>query len=144
MAKEKTGYRRRRNLIMPKTQILLLIWLVCAVAIGFAIGQFADVAYSLLTDYSADEGGIGGSFVVIAGAAMALSLVTLLLLVGLVGSNHLVGPVYRTLEMLKRIEAGDYDCTMRLRKGDAFPELTDRFNNALAALRAERDRNKAS
>ena len=144
MAENGARSRRRISLIMPKTQILLLVWLVGAVAIGVAIGQFADVAYSLLVGFSADESGASRMLVLIVGAALAFSLLTLLLLISLIGTNHLVGPVYRTLEMLKQIESGDYDGLMRLRRRDAFPQLTDQFNNTLAALRAERDRNKAS
>jgi len=129
---------------MPRTQILLLVWLVCAAAIGYAIREFSEVGRLLLIGFFDGENAFGGMFVWIIGSAMVVCFITVLLLISLVGTNHLVGPVYRTLEMLKQIESGDYKGEMRLRRRDAFPQLTDQFNNTLAALRAERSQNNNS
>ncbi len=136
--------RSMLNLVMPRTQIILLAWLVCAAAIGYAICEFSDVARSLFNEFFTEENRSGGTIVLIVGAALCLCFVAVLIFISLIGANHLVGPVYRTLEMLKQIESGDYQGEMRLRRRDAFPQLTDQFNNTLAALRAEREKNKAS
>ena len=68
-----------------------------------------------------------------------LLLTPLVILIGLIISNRMAGPIYHIKEYLKKIDAGDYDKELNLRKKDELQDLAAEINHFVANLKGKRD-----
>jgi signal transduction histidine kinase len=65
----------------------------------------------------------------------------LVILVGLILSHRIAGPIYRIREQLKKIRRGDYEADIRLREKDELKDLADEVNELSGNLgRARNER----
>jgi len=63
-----------------------------------------------------------------------LFLCPLVILVGLILSNRIAGPIYRIKKFLGRVSDGDYDIVLSLRKNDELKDLEESVNNLVNKL----------
>ena len=63
-----------------------------------------------------------------------LAIMIVLIIVGIFASNRIAGPAYRMQSDIERVLAGEGGVRVRLRRGDAFPELAERVNKLLESI----------
>ncbi|MBD3296183.1 MAG: HAMP domain-containing protein [Candidatus Omnitrophica bacterium] len=63
----------------------------------------------------------------------------LVILVGLILSHRIAGPIYRIREQLKKIRSGDHGHDIKLREKDELKDLADEVNDLSRDLRRARD-----
>jgi hypothetical protein len=80
----------------------------------------------------------------IAVAVMTSFIVGAVLYVAFRFTHRVAGPSYRLIESLKRVQRGDVDFQIRLRKGDFLTEVADEFNKTLEALQQRRNGNEGA
>jgi methyl-accepting chemotaxis protein len=67
--------------------------------------------------------------------ASAILGVFIVLIIGLFYSHRMAGPLYNLKRMLKHLEEGKLDITMRIRKTDEFHDIEVVFNQTVEGLR---------
>ncbi|MEA3489106.1 MAG: methyl-accepting chemotaxis protein [Candidatus Omnitrophota bacterium] len=66
-------------------------------------------------------------------------LTPLIILVGLVLSNRIAGPIYRIQRFLRRVSSGNYENRLYLREKDELHDLAEALNHLMSKLRSERE-----
>ena len=66
-------------------------------------------------------------------------LTPLVILIALVLSNRIAGPIYRIQRFLRKISRGDYKGRLRLREKDELQDLANALNHLASILCSERD-----
>lgn len=66
-------------------------------------------------------------------------LTPLVVLIGLVLSNKIAGPMYNIKRFLRKVASGNYETRLRLRRNDELQDLGRELNCLLSKLRSERD-----
>lgn len=64
----------------------------------------------------------------------------LVILIGLVLSNRIAGPIYRIHKFVKKVHAGDYSEKITLREKDELQDLAAAMNSFVAKLASDRDK----
>ena len=67
-----------------------------------------------------------------------LCIMVLVIVVGILATHRIAGPVYRIEQDIRRVLAGEKGVVVRFRGGDAFPGLAERVNELIE--RVERPR----
>lgn len=62
----------------------------------------------------------------------------LVILVGLVLSNRIAGPIYRIQRYLRKVSVGHYETRLKLREKDELQDLAQELNHLVAKLQSER------
>ncbi len=62
----------------------------------------------------------------------------MVILIGLVLSNRIAGPIYRIRRFLDKVYDGHYECTLKLREKDELQDLAESLNQLVARMRAEK------
>lgn len=131
------GNRRRTKIVMRDMQsrmirettliplVALTVFAVTVTEIGRRV--IAEAAEALVELPNLD-------FLLIAVMLMTTLMVGSILYVAFRFTHRVAGPSYRLIESLKRMQQGDVDFQIRLRKGDFLTEVADQFNATLTAL----------
>jgi len=134
-------YRRRRKLIKPGLQLRLsarflgLAVLMLGLQYVLLTALLQRVATGLPSDHALLLGASPGLALQLVGWSAAVFL-PLTLLVGVVGSFRIAGPLFRFDAFLRSVHAGDAPEDIRLRKGDELKDLAALLNDATRPLRA--------
>ena len=62
----------------------------------------------------------------------------LVILVGLMLSNRIAGPIYRIQRFISRVSAGNYDNRLKLREKDELQDIADSLNHMVSRLGSEK------
>jgi methyl-accepting chemotaxis protein len=63
-----------------------------------------------------------------------LAIMVLVIVVGIFTTHRIAGPVYRLESDIERALSGERGVRVRLRKGDAFPELAEKVNRLIERI----------
>lgn len=63
-----------------------------------------------------------------------LLIVPLVILLAIVLSHRIVGPIYRIKKVLDKVAKGDFGLRIRLRRSDELKDLAETINNALESM----------
>ena len=139
------GLNRRRIVVVdPKVQYryLLLPLIVTVTTAASLFALFIVQANALLpqgTEADAELLDYIGSLqlytAVVVGAVLALHIVAVVLL-GLIMSLKVAGPVYRLKKTMSEVAKGNINMRVSLRDGDQFTDMADRFNEMMDTLSA--------
>ncbi len=66
----------------------------------------------------------------------------LVILIGLVLSNRIAGPIYRIQRFLRRVSTGNYDERLKLREKDELQDVAGSINHLVSKLRSEQERRR--
>jgi signal transduction histidine kinase len=66
-------------------------------------------------------------------------LTPLVILIGLVLSSKIAGPIYRIQRFLRRVSRGNYENRLKLREKDELQDLAEELNHLVSKLRSERN-----
>jgi hypothetical protein len=132
-------HRRKIKLIKPRLQLKLIGTFVGLSGLGFLL-QALHVAHRL--SELADSMPEGGDHLLIAMPRLPLEillfsfgmLLPLTLVVGILVTHRIAGPVHRFEQHLRQVARGEQVGPCRIRKGDELRELCDDINLAIAAL----------
>jgi len=151
MAKKSENFIRRRRYLVSRLQIKYA-GLILGVAFCVAIMCSYVVYYSsmlIMGDKLArvyPQGMLVG-IVNTVNTRILLSLLLvspLIILIGILVSHRIAGPVYRIQRSLGTIAAGDLSLSIRLRKGDEMKDLADGVNSLIEQLRANVEEEKTA
>jgi hypothetical protein len=140
-APAKTGWKKRRKkFVKPEIQWSWISMTLLTVAVS-AIAQAMIVVY-LLSRLATQIPNDGESvltlmpqYIVLSLGLTVLFLTPLLVLVSVLVSFRIAGPLYRLETYLGQVAAGERPPDCRLRKGDKLQELCRLVNEATAPLR---------
>ncbi len=142
-------HKRRIKLIRPRLQLKLIGWFLGVATLALLM-QYLLFAWSV-SELAATSPDGSATLSVQAPTmllrALLLSFLFLLPLIALVGvlvTFRIAGPVYRFETYLGQIARGEEVGPCRIRDGDELWELCSRINEAVAALRAQRDLARAT
>ncbi|MBD3426147.1 MAG: HAMP domain-containing protein [Candidatus Omnitrophica bacterium] len=71
-----------------------------------------------------------------------LLLTPLVILIGLILSNRIAGPIYRIKRFLRHIAAGNYGESLKLREKDELQDVADSINHLVSRLSSEQKRRR--
>ena len=136
-------YRRRRRIIKPRLQLKLIGAFVGVSLLGYLLQylllarELSSFAQTLPTDgarlLASTPGLLASVLAVSFGVLFPLTLV-----VGILVTFRVAGPIYRFESYLGEIARGESNgAPCRIRKGDELNELCDAINDAVAAMRAD-------
>lgn len=131
-------HRRRFRIIRPRLQLRLIGSFFGIAALALLLQYLAFLW--MVADAAVDMPALAAAAAVNAGWVLAGSFAVLLpltLLVGVLITHRIAGPVYRLETFLKQVESGEAREECRLRKGDELQELCALVNHATAARRAQ-------
>ncbi len=137
-------HKRRIKLIRPRLQLKLIGWFLGVATLALLM-QYLLFAWSVSELAVESPDGVAALSVQAAPMllrALLMSFLFLLPLIALVGvlvTFRIAGPVYRFETYLAQIARGEEVGPCRIREGDELRELCDRINQAVTALRAQRD-----
>jgi len=134
-------FRRRSLWINPAFQLRLLAAIWTIVVAAMSVAAVATVFYFAFFHKAPESAVVQGWTGALGRAALALLILLVLLVWASVRVTHrIAGPVYRVLRTLERLTLGDLPSpSIRFRRGDAFPEVAEHLNQAIDALRRERE-----
>lgn len=69
-----------------------------------------------------------------------ICLIPVVVLIGLVLSNRIAGPIYRINRFLRKISTGNYASSLELRQGDELKDLASSVNHLVARLHSDGQR----
>ncbi len=69
-----------------------------------------------------------------------LLIMLFMIAVGIFNSHRIAGPAYRMRKDIDRVLAGEKGVRVRIRKGDALPELAEKVNQLIERVEASGDR----
>ena len=131
---------RTRKLIAPSLQLKLASWFICTVLAGllfqyvYVTSQLSTLAHDFTGDPSKDIEALSA----VSWKALWTSILVVLpltVIVGVLTTFRLVGPIYRLGDFLSRIVAGDKPEDCKLRKGDELQDFCQVLNEATRPLR---------
>ena len=135
-------YKRKRKLIKPALQLkMALVFLstagmaavIQAIALTWSLGRLSERTGGTSSVVLDEIGGIITFNLLVTLAA----LVPIFLVVGVLVTFRIAGPVYRFETFLGQVARGEISSACRIRKGDEFVELCDRINEATEPLRSD-------
>ena len=131
-------YKRRISLIKPRFQLKLVSIFLC-LATSCILLQFAllHVALTDLASAASDNAHFADEVSNVLWRHLFITLgllVPLTLLVGILVTFRIAGPVYRMEQHLEAIARGDNPGPCRVRDGDEFQNLCDVMNQAVSWL----------
>lgn len=130
-------HRRRFRIIRPRLQLRLIgsFFGIAALALLLQYLAFLWMVADAAVDMPAVAAAVAANAAWVLAGSFAL-LLPLTLLVGVLMTHRIAGPVYRLETFLKQVESGEAREDCRLRKGDELQELCALVNQATAARRA--------
>ena len=138
----KPTYKRRIRLIRPRLQLRLIMSItgvaVLALALQYMVFMrvLASVALALPNDGAALMTLISAKLLAVAILTLAM-LLPAALLVGVLVTHRIAGPIYRFEVYLKQVLAGTQTAECRLREGDELQDLCVLINQVTEPLRAQ-------
>ncbi len=123
---------------------VLLTLLFAGILLGILNASFQRV-YRLVLDlipHSVDIGAFITTYLFETFNSMVVVIVAYSVIsvtVTIVYTHRLVGPTVAFRRQIKEIRRGNYAARIRLRKGDAFPEVAEELNQLAAELEARQD-----
>lgn len=141
--------RRRQYLINKPLQIKFMAYLLMVVASVIVLTQIFAAAYGKLLTHGALAVPASGSIAVPEGSTVfwltaitvILACVVLFLVLGLLYSHRIAGPLYNLKQVMARVQNGELTATMHIRSKDelhdveaAFNQMTTGLNQRLLAL----------
>lgn len=138
------NYVRRRKLIKPRLQLKLTCLFVGLVALSLLLQYtlFSNRLTHLALRLPNDSDVLLNSTNQMLGQVLALSFLMFLpltLLVGIMATFRIAGPVYRIEKFLESVEAGQCPPDFHLRKGDELQELAGIVVSATRPLRTAKE-----
>ncbi|MCL2888742.1 MAG: hypothetical protein FWF35_05620 [Elusimicrobia bacterium] len=139
-------FQRRIIFIKKDLQFEYMILIVLSVLLGIAVTVFEVLStfQSIYKDYPAVLQPLYGKITpifVTFGLKIAVYL-ALVILFSAILSNKMAGPIFRFEKTCDEIAEGDISKRVRLRKGDKFITLQDKFNNMMDVLEKRIKRRK--
>lgn len=136
---EKLTFRRRRKLVNRGFQYrTIATWLIVVLAGFLASTAVLALSYWLVLVRGAglSAGEIAAQLQLIMPPLLVndLAIMILVIAVGISTTHRIAGPVYRMQSDIERVLSGELHARVRLRRGDAFPELADKVNELIARL----------
>lgn len=135
--------QRKQKLIAPRFQLKLIgtfFFLACVSALFQAL-----MLHSSLQELEPHLGERSAAMILLLDELFRQNLLIafaalgpLMLVVGVIITHRIAGPVYRMERHLEAIARGENPGECRIRKGDEFQELCTRINEAVRALEARR------
>lgn len=130
-----TRQRRRTKVINGRLQYrIIAITLVVVLA---AVIVFAGMTALYIALARLPAGQSAGALLLVILPPLLLNdlvIMIFLIIVGIVGTNKIAGPAYRMESDVERALAGERNVRVRLRRGDAFPELAEKVNKLLESI----------
>lgn len=135
--------QRKKKLIMPRFQLKLIATFFFLSCVS-ALFQVLLLTHSLqgLEPYLGER---SAALVVLLDELFRENLLTafaalapLMLVVGVLITHRIAGPIYRMERYLEAVARGENPGECRIREGDEFQELCARLNEAVRALEARR------
>jgi hypothetical protein len=132
-------FARRRKLIDRRFQYRSIATWLAVVLAGFLVSAACLALYFWL----ASRGGGGlqrREIEELLGIMLPPLLVNdivimiLVVVVGIVSTHRVAGPIYRMENDIDRVLSGESHARVRLRRGDAFPELAEKVNELIERL----------
>jgi methyl-accepting chemotaxis protein len=136
---EKLTFRRRRKLVNRGFQYRTIATWLIVVLTGF-LASTAVLALSYWLVFVRGGGLSAGEIAAQIQLIMPpllvndLAIMILVVAVGILTTHRIAGPVYRMQSDIERVLSGELHARVRLRRGDAFPELADKVNELIARL----------
>lgn len=133
---------RLKKLVQPRLQLKLSLWFVCVVATAL-VTQFVFLARAISQislQPSGDPSVYFDRFVSEAVGILAISLgvvLPLTLLVGVLATFRIAGPIHRMRAFLAAVQRGEHPPDIRLRKDDELQDLAAALNDVTRRLRAQ-------
>jgi len=143
MAKQ---FLRRKQYIVRKRFQLRYIGLILAVMLFSVIITGYTIYYNswtLLGDKLANvypQGRLVSIFKIV-NLKLAVSMIFVTLLctgIGIIASHKIAGPIYRMINFIDDVTAGDYAQRLRLRKNDELNDVADALNRLVDRLEKEK------
>ncbi|MCX7038726.1 MAG: hypothetical protein NT005_06305 [Spirochaetes bacterium] len=136
---ERLSFKRRKKLINRRFQyrsiatwltVVLAGFLVCAA--GFALSYWITFARG---DDLAGEAMVRRLEILLPGLlANDLLIMLIVIVTGIFTTHRVAGPIYRMESDIDRVLTGETHARVRLRRGDAFPELAEKVNELIERL----------
>lgn len=143
---EKSYLNKRKRIFISKkfqikyTGLILLSVFLSAVIVGYTIyyNSWMLLGEKLANVYP--QGRLVQIFKIV-NIRIAVSMVFLSLfcvIIGIMASHKIAGPVYRMIQFLDNLSGGDYRQRLKLRKGDELQDLADAINRLIDKLEGEK------
>ena len=136
---EKLSFKRRKKLINRQFQLRsIAIWLTVVLA-GFLMCA-AGLALSYWISWAGGDAPATASvvrrFEILLPPLLANDLLIMLIAIvaGIFTTHRVAGPIYRMESDIDRVLSGETHARVRLRRGDAFPELAEKVNELIERL----------
>lgn len=136
---DRLTFKRRKKLINRRFQYRTIATWLAVVLAGFlvcttALGLYYWLVFARGAGLSGEE--IARQLQVILPPLLVndLAIMFLVVVIGVFVTHRIAGPVYRMESDIDRVLSGENHARVRLRRGDAFPELADKVNELIARL----------
>jgi signal transduction histidine kinase len=129
-------YQRKQIFIDPAFQMRIALWsgLVAVVEIMLtAVVMMVVILTSVWIPAGFHVQMFTKLALVVGGCVLAFTLVNIL--VGVVVSHRIAGPVYRLKQSMHRMAEGDVSFLIHLREQDELQDLKDEFNDMISSVR---------
>lgn len=133
------SFARSRRLIDRRFQYRSIATWLAVVLAGFLVCAACLALYFWIA--SVRPGGMGREQIEELLAIMLppllvndIAIMVLVVVVGIVSTHRVAGPIYRMESDIERVLSGESHARVRLRRGDAFPELADKVNELIERL----------
>jgi hypothetical protein len=131
--------KRRVRVVDGQLQYRVIAIFLSLVLAGLVVAAAASALYVLA---AARAGGGGRPELLLAILPPLLvndlAIMVLVIVVGIPTTHRIAGPIYRMEADIERALAGERDVRVRLRSGDAFPDLAGKVNELLERIDAAR------
>lgn len=129
---------RKQLLVDREFQVRFLMYIIAFCAPMWFLGLVCGIAINVLvtdgrTLFSFSPLLVGSAFV-----GMTLAVLGCVMLVGLVLSHRISGPLYRLMTAMQEMTTGSIPPPIRFREGDFHSPLADSVNEVLDMVREER------
>ena len=139
--------RRTTLFIARRFQIRYISWILAIMFVSAMISGYTVyvTTWSMLGEKLADVYPQGFLMDIISGVNFVLilrliCLSPIVVLIGLVLSNRIAGPLYNINRFLRKISAGNYNSRLEIRQGDELQDLAEIVNNMVSGLRSDEQR----
>ncbi len=136
---ERLSFKRRKRLINRRFQYRSIATWLTVVLVGFLVCAAGFALTFWLS--SAREGGLATETVVrrleiLLPPLLVNDLLIMLIAIvtGIFTTHRVAGPIYRMESDIDRVLTGETHARVRLRRGDAFPELAEKVNELIERL----------
>jgi methyl-accepting chemotaxis protein len=136
---QELSFARRRKLIDRGYQFRSIATWLAVVLAGFLVCAACLALYFWIAS-SRGEGMTGAEIERLLAIMLPpilvndIAIMVLVVVVGIVSTHRVAGPVYRMESDIDRVLSGQLHARVRLRRGDAFPGLAEKVNELIERL----------